>query len=136
MAVPGHCALALKLMLFRHLGALSFVSIYCGVLLTLHCSFIICCSCSCSSLLEAIPSIVSCTIFCIYQSDRFVDRPFRARHLVTAATSNRRETWVKNMALMESCADKCPCPGTVPEYYLRRECPYPGTVLKFLYGHR
>ena len=61
---------------------------------------------------------------CIYNSNRFVDR-------LTTATSNRRETWVKNMALMESCADKCPCPGTVPEYYLRRECPYPGTVLKF-----
>ena len=26
-----------------------------------------------------------------------------------------------------------PCPGMVPEYYLRRECPYTGTVLKFLY---
>ena len=57
-------------------------------------------------------------------------------HLVTTAvTSNHRETWVKNMALMKSCADKCSCPGTVPEYYLWRECPYPGTMLRFLYGH-
>ena len=31
-------------------------------------------------------------------------------------TSNHRETWVKSMA----CADKCPCLGTVPEYYLQR----------------
>ena len=53
---------------------------------------------------------------CIYNSNRFVDR-------LTAATSNRRETWVKNMALMESCADKCPCPGTVPEGYLRSARP-------------
>ena len=29
--VPGHCALALKGMLFRHCGAISFVSIWCGV---------------------------------------------------------------------------------------------------------
>ena len=56
-------------------------------------------------------------------------------HLVIAATSNHSETWVKSMALMESCADKCPCPGMVPEYYLWRECPHPGTMLKFLYGH-
>ena len=35
------------------------------------------------------------------------------------------------MALVQYCADKCPCPGTVPEYYLRRDCLYPGTVLKF-----
>ena len=42
---------------------------------------------------------------CIYDSNCFVDR-------LTAATSNRRETWItKNMALMESCADKCPCPS-------------------------
>ena len=42
---------------------------------------------------------------CIYDSNCFVDR-------LTAATSNHRETRVtKNMALMESCADKCPCPG-------------------------
>ena len=87
--VPGHCALALKGMLFRDRGALSFVSI-------------------------------CCTYCC---------------HLVTTATSNHRETWVKNMTLMKSCAKKCPCPGTVPEYYLWRECPYPGTVLKFLYWH-
>ena len=87
--VPGHCAVTLKGMLFRHRGALSFVSICCGVLFTLLCSFIICCSCSCSSLLEAIPSIVSCTIFCIYRSNRFVDRPFRARHLVTATTAGK-----------------------------------------------
>ena len=64
----------------------------------------------------------------------------RCCHLVTTATSNHRETWVKNMALMKSCADKCPCPGKVPQYYLRRECPYPGTVLcagttKMLHSH-
>ena len=34
------------------------------------------------------------------------------------------------MALVQYCADKCPCPGMVPEYYLRRDFLYPGTVLK------
>ena len=92
VSVPGHCALALKGILFIQGAQNHFLAV------------------------------------CIYNSHRFVD-------CLTAATSNRRETWVKNMALMESCANKCPRPGTMPEYYLRRECPYPGTVLKFLYGH-
>ena len=78
--VPGHCALALKGILFRQGAQNHFLAV------------------------------------CIYNSNRFVDR-------VTAATLNRRETWVKNMALMESCADKCPCP--VPEYYQLR-VPVPG----------
>ena len=117
-------ALALKGMLFRHCSALSLVSICCSVLLTLLWSFIICCSCSCSSLLEAIPSIVSCTILSLYASIRAV-----------VSTSNRRKTWVKSMALIKSCADKCPCLSTVPEYYLWRECPYPGNMLEFLYRH-
>ena len=30
------------------------------------------------------------------------------------------------MALMKYCADKSPCPGMVPEYYLRERVPTPG----------
>ena len=82
VSVPGHCALALKGMLFIQGAQNHFLAV------------------------------------CIYNSHRFVDR-------LTAATSNRRETWRKKHGTDEILCRQVPEPG----------CPYPGTVLKFLYGH-
>ena len=54
-------------------------------------------------------------------------------HLVTATTSNHSETWVKSMALMKSCADKCPWDGA---WILPSErVPVPGYHAQVLYGH-
>ena len=142
--VPWHCVLALKGMLFRHCGTQDHVhfSFQFAVVfyVQLLCSFIICCSCSCSSLLVAIPLIGFCTIFLLYASIRAIVSsvcPFRARHLVTATTSNHRETWVKSMAR----TDEILCRQVPTGARVRClnttfiECPYPGTMLKFLYGH-
>ena len=65
---PGHCALALKGMLFRQGAQNHFLAV------------------------------------CIYNSNRFVDR-------LTAATSNRRETWVKKHGTDGILCRQVPVPG-------------------------